>query len=80
MGAHPGNWVSNKANSIREPSTEFGVARKLAYELSQRGRAALELSWYRTVFETGQVGPELARELLRRHDEKQARGHVSWAP
>ncbi|MEO6023826.1 MAG: hypothetical protein ABIP64_12050 [Burkholderiales bacterium] len=79
MGAHPGNWVSNLDHSVPYPATEFGTARKLAYELSQRGRNALPLEWYESVFKIGEIGADLARELLRRHTEKRQAGHVSDA-
>jgi hypothetical protein len=32
MGANPGNWVADKSNSIQQPASEFGVARKIAYQ------------------------------------------------
>lgn len=80
MGANPGNWVHDEANSIKEPATEFGVARKIAYRKSQEGRGALEPRWYESVFETGEIGPELARELKRRREEKDVAGHTSWSP
>lgn len=79
MGANPGNWINDRTDSIREPATEFGAARKIAYQLSQSGRGALEPRWYRSVFETGEISPELAAELQRRRDEKDKAGHVSWA-
>jgi hypothetical protein len=80
MGANPGNWVHDKENTVREPATEFGSARKIAYRLSQEGRGALEPDRYRSVFETGQISPELAQELARRREEKDKAGHVNWAP
>jgi len=80
MGGNPGNWIANKENSIPDPSTEFGIARQLAYAASQKGRNALPRDAYRTVFETGQIGEELARELRRRRDEKARAGHVDQAP
>lgn len=80
MGANPGNWVHDKENSIKEPATEFGVARKIAYRMSQEGRDALEPKLYQSVFETGQISADLAGELTRRRDEKEKAGHVSWAP
>jgi hypothetical protein len=79
-GANPGNWVSDKGNTIKEPSTEFGIARKLAYELSHKGRNVLELNWYQSVFSSGQISPELSRELVRRQEAKDSVGHVNWAP
>ena len=80
IGANPGNWVHNKENSIKEPATEFGVARKIAYKNSQEGRGALNPDWYRSVFETGKINTELAHELTKRHEKKEKAGHVSWAP
>lgn len=80
MGANPGNWVADKINSIRQPATEFAVARKIAYQKSQEGRDALESELYRTVFSTGAIAPELAQELTRRRDAKLKAGHISQAP
>jgi hypothetical protein len=80
MGANPGNWIHDKQDTIREPATEFGAARKLAYEISQTGRGALQPKDYETVFQTGRIGPELARDLKRRRDSKVRSGHVSCAP
>jgi hypothetical protein len=80
MGANPGNWIHDKEDTIREPATEFGTARKLAYQMSQAGRGALEPDYYQTVFETGMIGPDLAKELRQRRDSKVRIGHVSCAP
>jgi hypothetical protein len=80
MGANPGNWIHDKEDTIREPATEFGTARKLAYQMSQAGRGALEPDYYQTGFETGMIGPDLAKELRRRRDSKVRIGHVSCAP
>jgi len=80
MGANPGNWVHNRENSVPEPSTVFTTARKIAYRRSQQGRNALNPKTYRSVFESGTIGPELAQELKRRRDEKERLGHVSWSP
>jgi len=80
MGANPGHWVHDKENSIKEPATEFGLARKIAYQRSQEGRGALDPKSYQSVFETGQIGPDLALELKRRRAEKDKAGHVSSAP
>ena len=80
IGANPGNWVHDKENSIKEPATEFGIARKIAYQKSQEGRGALNPEWYRSVFETGKINAELAHELSKRRSEKEKAGHVSWAP
>ncbi len=80
MGANPGNWVRNKENTVKEPATEFGTARKLAYQRSQEGRDALDPKLYLSVFETGRIGPDLAQELTKRRDQKKTAGHVTWAP
>jgi hypothetical protein len=79
MGANPGNWIHDKEDTIREPATEFGTARKLAYQISQAGRGALEPDSYKTVFETGKIGPDLAEELRRRRDSKVRAGHIGFA-
>jgi hypothetical protein len=79
IGANPGNWVHDRDDSIREPATEFGLARKLAYSSSQRGRNALPEELYTEVFATGEIGPELAAELERRHVAKLQAGHVGAA-
>ena len=80
MGANQGNWVHNKDNTISEPATEFGTARKVAYQRSQEGRGALDSKSYQSIFETGQITPELAQELTKRRAEKEGAHHVSWAP
>ncbi|MCP5112090.1 MAG: hypothetical protein GY953_14770 [bacterium] len=80
MGAHQGNWIHDKDNTITEPATEFGVARKIAYQRCQDGRNALRPEQYQSVFETGEIGPDLARELRRRRTQKESAGHVSSAP
>lgn len=79
MGANPGNWVSDKNHNIKTPSTEFGIARMLAYELSHKGRDVLPLIWYKSVFSSGQISAELANELTRRQEAKDRLGHVSSA-
>jgi len=80
IGANQGNWIHDKGNTIPEPATEFGVARKIAYQRSQDGRGALRPELYQSVFETGEISPDLARELRRRRSQKESAGHVSWAP
>ncbi len=80
MGANPGNWVADKLNSIQQPASEFGVARKIAYQKSQEGRGALEPTFYQSVFSTAQIPPELAQELKRRYDMKVKAGQVCQAP
>jgi hypothetical protein len=80
MGANPGNWVADKLNSIRQPASEFGMARKIAYQKSQEGRGALVPNFYQSVFSTARITPELAQELKRRHDTKLKAGHICQAP
>jgi hypothetical protein len=79
MRSNPGNWVSDARDSVREPSTEFGLLRKLAYERSTGGRDALALDVYRTALQTGRIGDELAAELARRVERKRQLGHVDRA-
>jgi hypothetical protein len=66
MGANPGNWIADDSDAVTEPATEFGTARKIAYQISQTGRNALDPRMYESVFSTGEIDPDLARELLRR--------------
>jgi hypothetical protein len=80
MGGNPGNWIADEAATIREPSTEFGLARQFAYAVSQRGRDALPEDAYRDVYATGRIGDELAQELRRRREAKARAGHVDQAP
>lgn len=80
IGANPGNWVHDKENTIKEPATEFGAARKNAYRISQEGRGALDQKWYQSVFDTRRISAELSQELTRRCAEKEKARHVSWAP
>jgi hypothetical protein len=80
MGANPGNWIADAANSIPEPSTEFMVARKIAYQKSQQGRDALPPDAYQSIFSGAPISPELARELRRRRQTKGDTGHVNRAP
>lgn len=79
MGANPGNWIHDQQDSIREPASEFGVARKIAYQNSQAGRNALAPEAYQSVFETREIDQDLAQELTRRRDKKDKAGHVSVA-
>jgi hypothetical protein len=79
MGASPANWVHDRDDTISEPSTEFGLARKLAYQNSQQGRSALEPSWYESAFSTGVISPELGAELNRRQTCKDELGHIGFA-
>jgi hypothetical protein len=80
MGANPGNWISDACDSVREPSTEFGLARKFAYERSAQGRNALSLDAFRAALQTGRIDDELAAELTRRMEQKRRLGHVDRAP
>ena len=50
MGANPGHWVHDRGDTIREPTTEFGIARKIAYRNSQEGRDVLPEASYAQVF------------------------------
>jgi hypothetical protein len=79
IGANPGNWIADSDNTIKEPPTDFGNARKIAYALSQQGRAALDPQMYQLVFETGQILADLARELNRRREVKDKQGHIDRA-
>lgn len=79
IGANPGNWVHDLKNTIPEPSTEFGVARKIAYQKSQRGRNALPEIEYASVFQTGVIDSQLAEELNRRRSQKRDLGHIDAA-
>jgi len=77
MGANPGNWVRDRNNSIAEPATVFGLARKLAYQASQDGRDVLAPQSYQCIFDEGQINPVLEAELERRRSLKKQFGHVS---
>lgn len=80
MGANPGNWVSDRGNTIRHPTTEFGVARQIAYGKSQAGRGTLAEADYATVFATGAIDGALANERARRRAKKRRLGHIDGAP
>lgn len=79
MGANPGNWVCDLANTIALPQTEFGLARKIAYERSQQGREVLPEAECVQVFSRGAISDELAAELRRRREMKKRLGHVDAA-
>jgi hypothetical protein len=79
MGANPGNWIADSGNTIKQPATEFGNARKLGYALSQQGRGALDPQAYQRVFETGQIDVDLAKELNRRREQKDKAGQINRA-
>jgi hypothetical protein len=80
MGANPGNWIADAANSIPQPATEFTVARKIAYQRSQEGRDALSPDRYRSIFNGAPIDAELADELRLRRQRKVDAGHVNRAP
>lgn len=80
MRANPGNWIHDRDDTIPQPATEFGVARKFAYERSQAGRDALPEAAYAGVFETGVIGPVLRDLLIARRTRKQQEGHIDAAP
>jgi hypothetical protein len=80
MGANPGNWIHDRDDTIPQPATEFGVARKFAYERSQAGRDALPETTYASVFESGMIDPVLKEMLSVRRSKKQREGHIDAAP
>jgi hypothetical protein len=80
MGANPGNWIHDRDDTIPQPATEFGVARKLAYENSQAGRDALPETAYASVFKNGIIDPVLKEMLSARRRKKQQEGHIDAAP
>ena len=71
LGANPGNWVGVREGRERPEfaATTFTAARQLAYALSQETRGALPPEAYRSFFENGSIGEELAAELERRAAE-----------
>ena len=78
MGANPGNWIQDDP-SVRAselPATEFTAARFFAYRNSQKEREALPEESYKGFFEQGKISAELAEELVRRYNQKQAVGHA----
>ena len=78
LGANPGNWVETSETAAGLPSTRFTAARQLAYRASQETRGALTEDRYASFFERGEISSTLAAELVRRYQEKRARGH--WVP
>lgn len=79
LGANPGNWQETPDAPVSAlPATRFTAARQLAYRASQQARHALPDESYASFFETGEIGAELANELIRRYQEKRAAGH--WVP
>ncbi len=79
-GAHPGNWVRDAGDTVREPATAFETARRIAYQASQKGRGALDEALYASVFATGVIDEALAAELRRRIAAKAEAGHRGAAP
>ena len=79
MGSNPGNWVHDHNNTIREPATEFGIARKIAYQKSQKGREVLPEASYAQIFRTGVIDTALAKELDTRRAGKRNVGHTDTA-
>jgi hypothetical protein len=79
LGANPGNWEETPGAAVSAlPATRFTAARQLAYRASQQARQALPEDSYTSFFDSGEIGPELANELLRRYNAKRAAGH--WVP
>jgi hypothetical protein len=80
MSANPANWVSDETGSVSEPSTEFGMARKFAYDRSAHGRNALPLNAVRIALKTRTIDAKLATELKRRIEQKRRLRHIDKAP
>jgi hypothetical protein len=79
LGANPGNWEETpEGPSSALPATRFTASRQLAYRASQQARQALPEDSYASFFDRGEIGPELAVELIRRYQQKRAAGH--WVP
>jgi hypothetical protein len=78
LRANPGNWQETSEGGDVLPATRFTAARALAYRSSQDNRHALADDQYQTFFDTGEIGPALAAELIRRYNVKRQAGH--WAP
>lgn len=78
LGANPGNWEETPNAPPSHPATRFTAARQLAYAASQQARSVLPETAYASFFEKGEIGPELAAELVRRYERKRAAGH--WVP
>jgi len=77
MGANPGNWISQPANSSPEiPATEFTAGRFVVYRKSQQGRNALSEDRYESFFAQGNIDDELAAELIVRYHHKRNAGHA----
>lgn len=79
LGANQGNWMeTSDGPPAALPATRFTAARQLAYRASQQARHALPEDLYASFFTSGAISQELAEELVRRYQEKQAAGH--WVP
>jgi hypothetical protein len=78
MGANPGNWIQDDPSEPASelPATEFTAARFFAYRNSQKERDALPEESYKCFFEQGEIPPELAKELIRRYNQKRSAGHA----
>jgi hypothetical protein len=78
MGADPGNWIQDDPSEPASelPATEFTAARFFAYRNSQKERDALPEESYKCFFEQGEIPPELAKELIRRYNQKRSAGHA----
>jgi hypothetical protein len=61
MGANPGNWIHDTEKLPFGPR-RVRNARKIAYDKSNQQRRAGAV-FYHGVFETGEIGPDLAKEL-----------------
>jgi len=78
LRANPGNWQETSEGRETLPATRFTAARALTYRTSQDERQALADDQYDSFFDTGEIGPALAGELIRRYNAKRQAGH--WAP
>jgi hypothetical protein len=79
LGANQGNWMeTSDGPAAALPATRFTAARQLAYRASQQARKVLPEDRYASFFKDGEISQELAEELVRRYQEKQAAGH--WVP
>jgi hypothetical protein len=79
LGANPGNWEETPDAPVSAlPATRFTASRQLAYRASQQARQALPDESVASFFENGEVGAELAHELIRRYEAKRSAGH--WVP
>ncbi len=78
LRANPGNWQQTPDGRDGLPATRFTAARVLAYRASQDQRQALADDDYASFFQTGEIGPALEAELIRRYTAKRQAGH--WVP